>query len=84
MSIFIIILLSLYKINFSKKNEKHEEIKTWVISISMNGKIDPSLNIDERGFYEASLIVPGGVKFLPCVITGNTKFSVFSKKNTIY
>jgi len=36
----------------------------------MNGKIDPSLNIDERGYYEASLIVPGGVKFLPCVVTG--------------
>ena len=59
-------------------NEKHEEIKTWVISISMNRKIDPSLNMDERGVYEASLISPNSDnKWLPCVITG---YPVLEKK----
>lgn len=39
----------------------------------MNGKIDPSLNTDERGCYEASLVIPddSGIKYQPCVITGN-------------
>jgi intraflagellar transport protein 172 len=61
-------------------DEKHEDIKTWVISISMNGKIEPSLNLDERGCYEAMLNPPDeqGTKYSalnftyhPCVITGN-------------
>ena len=52
-----------------EQNEKHEEIKTWVIAISMNRQIDPSLNMDERGCYEASLI-GGETVCLPCVVTG--------------
>ena len=53
------------------KDEKHEEVKTWVISISMNRKIEPSLNIDERGCYEAALFSrETNKKYLPCVITG--------------
>ena len=54
------------------KDEKHEEIKTWVITLSMSKKVEPSLNIDERGVYEASLVGPSGsdTKYLPCVVTG--------------
>ncbi len=60
------------------KDEKHEEIKTWVITVSMNKKIDPSLNMDSRGVYEASLITPNSdKKCLPCVITG---YPVLDKK----
>lgn len=62
-------------------DDKHEEIKTWVIAISMNGKIEPSLNSDERGCYEAMLNPTesnesGGKypelnpTYLPCVVTG--------------
>ena len=38
----------------------------------MSKKVDPSLNIDERGVYEASLVGPSGsdTKYLPCVVTG--------------
>lgn len=50
-------------------NEKHEDIKTWVITMSMNKKVEPSLNTDERGVYEASLVGPEG-RSLPCVVTG--------------
>ncbi len=64
-------------------DEKHEEIKTWVIAVSMNGKIEPSLNTDERGCYEA-LLNPGdadssgkyselSLVYQPCVITGKCK-----------
>jgi hypothetical protein len=56
---------------FNLKDEKHEEIKNWVISMSMSKKIEPSLNKDSRGCYEASLISPDSDKHcLPCVITG--------------
>ena len=38
----------------------------------MNRKIDQSLNTDERGCYEASLIGPDSDKqCLPCVVSGN-------------
>jgi intraflagellar transport protein 172 len=43
----------------------------------MNGKIDQSLNTDERGCYEASLIGPDNTLYSPCVITG---YPVLSKK----
>jgi intraflagellar transport protein 172 len=56
-------------------DEQHEEIKTWVISVSMNGKISPSLNTDERGCYEAMLNPPDSdYSYLPCVITGKAIF----------
>ena len=52
-------------------DDKHEEIKTWVIGVSMNGKITPSLNKDERGCYEATLNPPDSdINYVPCVITG--------------
>ncbi len=68
-------------------DEKHEEIKTWVIAVSMNGKIEPSLNTDERGCYEA-LLNPGdsdnsgkypelSLVYQPCVITGMFYFIKF-------
>jgi len=55
-------------INF--KNEKHEEIKTYVITVSMNRKIEQSLNRDERGCYEATLVGPDNHVYSPCVVTG--------------
>jgi len=50
---------------------KHEEIKNWVLTISVNRQIEMELKTDERGVYEAALQVPGSsTKCLPCVITG--------------
>ena len=49
-----------------------------MISISLNRKIEPSLNTDERGCYEASLVSPeSDKKYLPCVVTG---YPVLNKK----
>ena len=45
----------------------------------MSGKIEQVLNTDERGCYEASLIVPdgSGIKYVPCVVTGKFTFILF-------
>lgn len=68
-------------------DDKHEEIKTWVIAVSMNGKIEPSLNNDERGCFEGMLNPIDGndntkypdlnFTYLPCVVTG---YPVLSRK----
>ena len=43
----------------------------------MNRKIEQSLNTDERGCYEGSLVGPDSVMYQPCVITG---YPVLNKK----
>lgn len=44
----------------------------------MNRKIEQSLNMDERGCYEASLISPDSDKqCLPCVVSGNYLLNYF-------
>lgn len=81
---FILNLFKLIKISNSfvwMKDEKHEEIKTRVITISMNRKEEPSLNIDERGMYEAALSSPNSdKKWLPCIITGDYLFKSFDSR----
>ncbi|XP_062858050.1 intraflagellar transport protein 172 homolog isoform X2 [Trichomycterus rosablanca] len=50
---------------------KREEIRDWVLTMSMDQRIEPVLPRDERGTYEASLLASNtGIRFLPCVITG--------------
>uniref|UniRef100_A0A8C1T5H6 Intraflagellar transport protein 172 homolog n=1 Tax=Cyprinus carpio TaxID=7962 RepID=A0A8C1T5H6_CYPCA len=56
----------------SKLNvEKREEIREWVLTVSMDQRVEQVLPKDERGTYEASLVALGtGIRSLPCVITG--------------
>lgn len=50
---------------------QHEDIKEWVLAVSMNQKVEQSLPKDERGTYEASLVATDtGIHSLPCVISG--------------
>ncbi|XP_041357336.1 intraflagellar transport protein 172 homolog isoform X2 [Gigantopelta aegis] len=50
---------------------QHEEIKEWVLAVSMDQKVEQILPKDERNTYEASLTAPDtGIKSLPCVVTG--------------
>ncbi|XP_070378558.1 intraflagellar transport protein 172 homolog [Dermacentor albipictus] len=50
---------------------QHEEVKEWVLAISMNQGVEQALPVDEQGFYEASLEGPkGNLRALPCLITG--------------
>ncbi|XP_073712376.1 intraflagellar transport protein 172 homolog [Misgurnus anguillicaudatus] len=51
--------------------EKREEIREWVLTVSMDQRVEQVLPKDERDTYEASLVAVGtGIRSLPCVITG--------------
>lgn len=53
------------------QTSQHEEVKEWVLAVSMDQRLEQILPKDERGVYEASLSVPStGVASQPCVITG--------------
>lgn len=52
-------------------NQQHEEVKEWVLAVSMDQKVEQVLPRDERNCYEASLIAPDtGIRSQPCVVTG--------------
>ncbi|KAM9496806.1 intraflagellar transport protein 172 homolog [Clarias gariepinus] len=51
--------------------EMREEIRDWLLTVSMEQRLEPVLPKDERGTYEASLLAANiGIRSLPCVITG--------------
>ncbi|XP_042189213.1 intraflagellar transport protein 172 homolog [Callorhinchus milii] len=51
--------------------DKREEIRDWVLTVSMDQRVEQVLPTDERDTYEASLVaVSTGIRSLPCVITG--------------
>uniref|UniRef100_A0A2K6G5V0 Intraflagellar transport protein 172 homolog n=1 Tax=Propithecus coquereli TaxID=379532 RepID=A0A2K6G5V0_PROCO len=50
---------------------QREEVRDWVLTVSMDQRLEQVLPRDERGVYEASLVaVSTGVRALPCLITG--------------
>lgn len=56
---------------FLFQEDKREEIKEWVLAISMDQKVEQVLPTDERGTYVASLHCSHTqVDSLPCVVTG--------------
>nr|XP_020664000.1 intraflagellar transport protein 172 homolog [Pogona vitticeps] len=51
--------------------EQREEIRDWVLTVSMDQRLEQVLPRDERDTYEASLVAAStGVRSLPCLITG--------------
>eukprot|EP00051_Salpingoeca_urceolata_P019102 m.274557 g.274557 ORF g.274557 m.274557 type:complete len:1824 (+) comp19348_c0_seq8:278-5749(+) len=51
--------------------EQREEIKEWVLAVSMDDKVEPVLDKDDRGVYVASLLEPRSQRLLPeCVVSG--------------
>ncbi|XP_062507829.1 intraflagellar transport protein 172 homolog isoform X2 [Corticium candelabrum] len=51
--------------------DKREEIKEWVLAVSVDQQIEQSLTVDERDTYEAALVDSHTkVRSLPCVISG--------------
>lgn len=51
--------------------EKKEQIRDWLLTVSMEQRLDPVLPRDERNAYEASLLDANtSIRSLPCVITG--------------
>lgn len=58
--------------------EKREEIREWVLTVSMDQRVEQVLPKDERGTYEASLVASGtGIRSLACVITGDEDIDVY-------
>ena len=53
------------------QSEQHEEMKEWVLAVSVDKQIDKKLLIDQRGSYEASLVGLDGSVAEPCIVTGN-------------
>lgn len=46
-------------------------MRDWVLTMSMDQRLEQALPQDERGTYEASLVAAGtGVLSLPCLLTG--------------
>ncbi|KAI1241384.1 hypothetical protein IHE44_0009870 [Lamprotornis superbus] len=51
--------------------EQREEVRDWVLTMSMDQRLEQALPQDERSTYEASLVAAGtGVHSLPCLLTG--------------
>jgi intraflagellar transport protein 172 len=49
----------------------HEQVKDWVLAVSMDQKAVRELPLDERGVFEGCLVSPkSGAASLPCVVTG--------------
>ena len=55
----------------SLQDGKREEVKEWVLALSMDKRVEQALPTDQRGTFVASLHCPQtGVASLPCVVTG--------------
>jgi len=51
--------------------EKREDMKEWVLAVSVDQRVDQVLPRDERDTYEASLVATStGIKSFPCVLSG--------------
>uniref|UniRef100_A0A0N4ZD27 WD_REPEATS_REGION domain-containing protein n=1 Tax=Parastrongyloides trichosuri TaxID=131310 RepID=A0A0N4ZD27_PARTI len=50
--------------------EEQEEIKEWVLSVSVDTKVDKVLLLDSRGLFEACIVSPAQMKYDMCIITG--------------
>jgi intraflagellar transport protein 172 len=64
----------------------HEQVKDWVLAVSMDQKAVRELPLDERGVFEASLVdTKSGATAVPCVVTGTlyvVEEALFSSKLT--
>ncbi|XP_041831040.1 intraflagellar transport protein 172 homolog [Melanotaenia boesemani] len=50
---------------------QREQIRDWVLMVSMDQRVEQVLPVDERNTYEASLVAANtGLRSLPCVLTG--------------
>uniref|UniRef100_A0A2K5WX15 Intraflagellar transport protein 172 homolog n=1 Tax=Macaca fascicularis TaxID=9541 RepID=A0A2K5WX15_MACFA len=60
-----------YEAGIAAKEAEREEVRDWVLTVSMDQRLEQVLPRDERGAYEASLVAAStGVQALPCLITG--------------
>lgn len=56
-----------------RQDAQREEIRDWVLMVSMDNRLEQVLPQDERKSYVASLVdTNSGLCSPPCIITGNT------------
>uniref|UniRef100_A0A0K0F112 Intraflagellar transport protein osm-1 (inferred by orthology to a C. elegans protein) n=1 Tax=Strongyloides venezuelensis TaxID=75913 RepID=A0A0K0F112_STRVS len=51
-------------------HDEHEEIKEWVLAVSVDTKIDKELLLDSRGLFEGCIMSPTLTKYDMCIISG--------------
>lgn len=53
------------------QDAQREEIRDWMLTVSMDQRVAQLLPNDERDTYDASLLAANtGIHYLPCIITG--------------
>ena len=52
------------------QSSEHEELREWVLAVSVDENVKKELKRDKRGAFEASLIDQDRVPYQPCIITG--------------
>lgn len=53
------------------QEEQREEVKEWVLAVSMDQRVEQTLSLDERNTFEGSLTtINSDDVCLPCVVTG--------------
>lgn len=58
------------------QEEQREEVRDWVLTMSMDQRLEQALPRDERDTFEGSLVAAGsGVPSLPCLLTGELRAS---------
>lgn len=62
--------------------DQHEEVREWVLAVSVDKQMQGELIMDKRGIYEACLVGPDGTQYQPCIITGTLFLSLFPSLST--
>lgn len=52
------------------QSDQHDDVKEWVLAVSVDKEVDRVLLTDKRGVYEASLQNPDGSTAESCIVTG--------------
>ena len=64
------------------QEDQREEVKEWVLAVSMDQKVEQILPRDERDVYEASLISANN-DTLPCVVTGKSDLLQYNQRRRV-
>lgn len=65
------------ELHLRNDDKLHEEIREWVLAVSMDQKIDETLPLDDRNMYEASL----GLSDSACIVSG---YPVLTRQPVIF
>ena len=67
------------------QDAQREEIRDWVLMVSMDNRLEQVLPQDERKTYEGSLVDANtGLRSPPCIITGNTHTHIWLSSNVLF